>query len=613
MCGISGCIVNKKLTNNQINKTLDLMKRRGPDNQNFREFKFGQKFIYLFHSRLSIIDLNDRSNQPFSFSGYHLIFNGEIYNFRELKEKYLKDFTFKTKSDTEVLLYMFIKFGKDFEKKLNGMWAFAIYDENQQKLHLSRDRFGEKPLHYITENNEFYFSSEIKNIACLINKKLQINLNQIRRFLVYGYKTINKYSDHFYKNLFRLEPSSSIEIDENLNLNKNNYYKVKVTENNFSKKENIERTRDSLIESVKSRMVADVPLAFCLSGGVDSNSIVGIAKKVLNKNVKSYSILDDDERYNEKNNIMKTLDHLEIEHQFIDLKDNFNIKSLSELINYHDEPLCTINFFSHSLLQKAIKSDGNKISISGVGADELFAGYWDHHLFLMYHLKINNSHIYEKYKSDWIKYIEPMVTNPDLKKFNLFELKGPNENGYRYLGNDYYSSFLTDEFKEEQIDYSFGDYSIIKNRMLNELFYETVPPSLDNEDLNSMYYSIENRSPFLNHDLVDLAFSIPSSQLISDGYSKHILREAITDIAHEEVRLDRLKKGFNASADSFFKNSSLDVIDLMNTASPFYDVISKEKVLNFLDKNNFYQNWDKKFLFNLINIKLFMDMNHELL
>ena len=119
-----------------------------------------------------------------------------------------------------------------------------------------------------------------------------------------------------------------------------------------------------MIESVKSRMVADVPLAFCLSGGVDSNSIVGIAKKVLNKNVKSYSILDDDERYNEKNNIMKTLDHLEIEHQFIDLKDNFNIKSLSELINYHDEPLCTINFFSHSLLQKAIKSDGNKISIS---------------------------------------------------------------------------------------------------------------------------------------------------------------------------------------------------------------------------------------------------------
>ena len=121
MCGISGCIVNKELTNIQIDKTLALMKRRGPDNQNYRVFKFGEKFIYLFHSRLSIIDLNDRSNQPFSFRGYHLIFNGEIYNYRELKEKYLKEFAFNTKSDTEVLLYMFIKFGKDFEKKLNGM------------------------------------------------------------------------------------------------------------------------------------------------------------------------------------------------------------------------------------------------------------------------------------------------------------------------------------------------------------------------------------------------------------------------------------------------------------------------------------------------------------
>lgn len=613
MCGISGCIVNKELTNIQIDKTLALMKRRGPDNQNYRVFKFGEKFIYLFHSRLSIIDLNDRSNQPFSFRGYHLIFNGEIYNYRELKEKYLKEFAFNTKSDTEVLLYMFIKFGKDFEKKLNGMWAFAIYDENKQKLYLSRDRFGEKPLHYIVDNNQFYFSSEIKNIACLLNKKLQINLNQIRRFLVYGYKAIYKYKDHFYKNLFRLEPSSSVEIDHNLNLYNNKYYSVNIGENNFSKKENIERTRENLISSIKSRMVADVPLAFCLSGGVDSTSIVSIAKKVLNKNVKSYSILDDDERYNEKENIKKTLEHLEIDHQFIDLKDNFNIKSLSELISYHDEPLCTINFFSHSLLQKAINSDGNKISISGVGADEIFAGYWDHHLFLMHYLKINNFDIYEKYKSDWIKYIKPLVTNPDLKKSDLFEYKGNNENEYRYIGYDYYSSFLKEEFIEEQIDNKFDEASILKNRMLNELFYEIIPPSLDNEDLNSMYYSVENRSPFLNHELVDSAFSIPTSQLISDGYSKHILREAITGIAHEEVRLDRIKKGFNASADSFLKDSSSDVIDLFNTESSFYDVISKEKVINFFDKNDFYQNWDKKFLFNLINVKLFMDLSDEVL
>ncbi len=613
MCGVTGCIVNEKLTYKKIEKTLSLMQNRGPDNQSYRFFKFGKKFIYLFHSRLSIIDLNDRSNQPFSYNGVHLIFNGEIYNFKELKELYLKEFSFKTQSDTEVLLYMYIKFGKNFEKKLNGMWSFAIFDENKQKLFLSRDRFGEKPMHYLTDNNQFYFSSEIKNIKQLLDRKLELNLNHIRRFLVYGYKTINKYKDHFYKSLHRLEASSYIEIDRDLNFTKNNYYNVNLIQNNLSTNENIENTRELLIKSVKSRMIADVPLAFCLSGGVDSTSTVSIAKKILNKNIKTYSILDDDERYNEKKNILKNVNHLETDHQFIELKDHFNLKSLSELIKYHDEPLCTINFFSHSLLQKAIKQDNNKISISGIGADEIFTGYFDHHLYLMHYLKNLSIADYNKYKKDWSTFIQPLVNNPDLKNPDLFQIKGIKENKYRYMRYDYYSSFLVNGFIEEQIDVNFDIDSILKNRMLNELFYETMPPALDNEDLNSMYYSIENRSPFLNHDLVDYVYSIPSSQLMQRGYSKYILRESIKGIADEEIRVDRVKKGFNASADSFLKNSTSDLLDLMNSNSSFYDIINKKKVINFFNENNFHENWDKKFLFNLINIKLFMDLNDELL
>tara|TARA_B100001093_G_scaffold487583_1_gene523977 strand:+ start:2513 stop:4354 length:1842 start_codon:yes stop_codon:yes gene_type:complete len=613
MCGVTGCIVNEELTYKKIQKTLLLMQNRGPDNQSYRFFKFGKKFVYLFHSRLSIIDLNDRSNQPFSYNGVHLIFNGEIYNYKELKKIYLKEFSFKTQSDTEVLLYMYIKFGKNFEKKLNGMWSFAIFDENKQKLFLSRDRFGEKPMHYLTENNQFYFSSEIKNIKQLLDRKLELNLNHIRRFLVYGYKTINKYKDHFYKTLHRLEASSYIEIDSDLNFTKNNYYKVNLIQNNLSTNENIENTKELLIKSVESRMIADVPLAFCLSGGVDSTSTVSIAKKILNKNVKTYSILDDDERYNEKKNILKNVNHLEIDHQFIELKEHFNIKSLSDLIQYHDEPLCTINFFSHSLLQKAIKQDNNKISVSGIGADEIFTGYFDHHLYLMHYLKNLGNAEYNKYKKDWSTFIQPLVNNPDLKNPDLFEIKGIKENKYRYMRYDYYSSFLVNEFIEDQIDVNFDIDSILKNRMLNELFYETMPPALDNEDLNSMYYSIENRSPFLNHDLVDYVYSIPSSQLMQRGYSKYILRESIKDIAVEEVRIDRVKKGFNASADSFLKNSATDLLDLMNSDSSFYDIINKEKVISFFNENNFQENWDKKFLFNLINTKLFMDLNDDLL
>lgn len=610
MCGITACIVSRELTTEVVNKTLFNMINRGPDNQSYKKFLFGNKLLYLFHSRLSILDLRDVANQPFSYKGYHLIFNGEIYNYKELKKKYLNEFTFKTNSDTEVLLYMYIKYGKNFEEKLNGMWAFIIFDENKNKLHVSRDRFGEKPLHYlVNSNNDFFISSEIKNIQTLTGTKLDLNLKTIQRFLVYGYKSIYKYDDHYYKSLKRLKASTFLEINSDLNYSLENYYIPSVKINSLSIEENIENTKYLLIESVKSRMISDVPIAFSLSGGIDSTAITNIAKKILNKNISTYSVLDDDIRYDESSNINKSLQTLESKHQFVDLKNDYNLQSLSELINYHDEPLCSINFFSDSLLKKEMRSDGHKVSISGIGADEYFAGYWDHHLYSMHELKISDKNKYEIFKNDWSNHIIPLIQNPDLKKSDLFEAKGLNFNSFRYKDNEIYSKFLIGGFEEKQNDFKFNTSSILKNRMLNELFFETLPIALDNEDLNSMYYSVENRSPFLNHDLVDYVNTIPSNQLINNGYSKYILREAINGIADDEVRLDRNKRGFNASAENFFNNSSKDTLDLMNSDSILYDLVDKEKITNFMNGKSFYENWDKKFLFNLINVKIFLDLH----
>ena len=610
MCGISACLVSKELTIEVINKTLFNMINRGPDNQSYKKFIFGNKLLYLFHSRLSIIDLREVSNQPFSYKGYHLIFNGEIYNYKELKKKYLNEFTFKTNSDTEVLLYMYIKYGKNFEEKLNGMWSFIIFDENKKKLHVSRDRFGEKPLHYfINNNNDFFFSSEIKNIQTLTGTKLDLNLKTIQRFLVFGYKSLYKYDDHYYKSLKRLKASTFLEINSDLNYSLENYYTPSVKINSLSVEENIENTKYLLIESVKSRMISDVPIAFSLSGGVDSTAITNIAKKILNKNISTYSILDDDIRYDESSNINKSLRTLESKHQFIDLKTKFNLESLSQLINYHDEPLCSINFFSDSLLKKEMRSDGHKVSISGIGADEYFAGYWDHHSYLMHELKSSDKNKYEIFKNDWLNHIMPLIQNPILKKTDLFEIKGLDFNSFRYQDNDVYSKLLIGGFEENQNDFKFNTTSILKNRMLNELFFETLPIALDNEDLNSMYHSVENRSPFLNHDLVDYVNTIPSNQLINNGYSKYILREAINGIADDEVRLDRNKRGFNASTESFLSNSQQDTLDLMNSDSILYDIVDKENIINFMNGENSFENWDKKFLFNLINVKIFLDLH----
>ena len=610
MCGISACLVSKELTIEVINKTLFNMINRGPDNQSYKKFIFGNKLLYLFHSRLSIIDLREVSNQPFSYKGYHLIFNGEIYNYKELKKKYLNEFTFKTNSDTEVLLYMYIKYGKNFEEKLNGMWSFIIFDENKKKLHVSRDRFGEKPLHYfINNNNDFFFSSEIKNIQTLTGTKLDLNLKTIQRFLVFGYKSLYKYDDHYYKSLKRLKASTFLEINSDLNYSLENYYTPSVKINSLSVEENIENTKYLLIESVKSRMISDVPIAFSLSGGVDSTAITNIATKILNKNISTYSILDDDIRYDESSNINKSLRTLESKHQFIDLKTKFNLESLSQLINYHDEPLCSINFFSDSLLKKEMRSDGHKVSISGIGADEYFAGYWDHHSYLMHELKSSDKNKYEIFKNDWLNHIMPLIQNPILKKTDLFEIKGLDFNSFRYQDNDVYSKLLIGGFEENQNDFKFNTTSILKNRMLNELFFETLPIALDNEDLNSMYHSVENRSPFLNHDLVDYVNTIPSNQLINNGYSKYILREAINGIADDEVRLDRNKRGFNASTESFLSNSQQDTLDLMNSDSILYDIVDKENIINFMNGENSFENWDKKFLFNLINVKIFLDLH----
>ena len=184
MCGIAGCIIDKKLPETIISNLLNLMKKRGPDAQKYKIFNFANKYLYLFHSRLSIIDVDSRSHQPFSINGYHLIFNGEIYNYLEIKEKYLDDVIFETDSDTEVLLQLYIKYPNSFEDKLEGMWSLVIYDEKKNHIYFSRDRFGEKPLYYYFNSNILYFGSEIKFIKTLVDFNLKINSETIKRFLI---------------------------------------------------------------------------------------------------------------------------------------------------------------------------------------------------------------------------------------------------------------------------------------------------------------------------------------------------------------------------------------------------------------------------------------------
>ncbi len=609
MCGISGYISDRNLVQkNALSKTINLMKLRGPDAHNYTLKEYPTKQVALLHSRLNIIDLHDRSNQPFIDDNLTLIFNGEIYNFLEIKKKLKHKYNFKTKSDTEVLLRAFQEYGEKCVDHFIGMWAFAIWDDRKKELFISRDPFGEKPLYYFLNEKGFFFGSEIKYIKTLCNKEFSINKGLIKKNLFLGYKSLNKNNDTFYNKIYSLESSTNLKINLNLNLNKKRYWKpiIKINKS-LTKKDAIDGVKYYLEESLKFRLKSDVPIAFCLSGGIDSASLASITKKKFNQKISTFSIIDDDKRYNEEENINIINNDLECDFNLINInKKNYNFfDRMNMLVKQHDGPIATISYFIHSFLSEEIASQGYKVSISGTGADEIFTGYYDHYLL---HLEATkNSHDFDKYLKDWKKFIFPNLRNPNLKDPFLY-IKN-KQNRRLVYENDFnikkYSNLsLNPSFKEEKYC-----KELLRNRMLNELFYEVVPVILKHDDLNSMLYSIENRSPYLDRDLIEFSSSIPSSHLIENGYQKKILREATSGILIDEIRLDRKKKGFNASINSILNLDNPEVRDyIFNEKSKLAEFINLKKVKKDLD-TKFIPNHLSKFIFSLLGTKIFLESN----
>ena len=400
MCGIAGFIGNIELSTKSTQECLNKMRQRGPDNQSIKKYHYrGKNICYLLHSRLSIIDLNDRSNQPFEFNDITITYNGEIYNYLELRKQLESvGYKFSTASDTEVLIKSYHFWGENMFDKLEGMWSFAIYNRKTGRLILSRDRFAEKPLYYLKNRQGIYFGSEIKFIESLLDNSLEINYDQINRYIVNGYKSLYKHEETFFKKVNEVNYASYIIIDENLKLKQKKYWQLKSNiQNNLTYSDAVKNVKELLIESVKLRLRSDVPIAFCLSGGVDSSSLASVASKILNRKISTYSIIDNDDRYNEFENISATLNDLNCEHSFIHVNEikNMNMR-LKKLISYHDGPVATISYLVHSLLSENISKNGYRISISGTGADELLTGYYDHfnlHLYSVREQNISNKNI----------------------------------------------------------------------------------------------------------------------------------------------------------------------------------------------------------------------------
>ena len=605
MCGISGYFGFSLPPMRNIEEASSSLNHRGPDGNGIYIKNNNNKNIVLIHNRLAIIDLDSRSNQPFREGKNLLIFNGEIYNFVEIRDKLkLLGYSFKTTSDTEVLAKALIHWGEKALSYLEGMWSFAWYNEESNELILSRDRFGEKPLYYFKDKDSIYFGSEIKSIARLSGRWPKINKNQLLRYLINGYKSLYKFDDTFFEEVQELKSGHCMIINSKEGYKTYKYWKPKNPINNdISYSEIIERTRNILINSVKIRLRSEVPLAFCMSGGIDSNSLISIAKNILGYEVHGFTVKNEDERYEESNFVDTAVEKLNIKHDYIKIeKDNF-LENLTKLINAHDSPIYTLTYFLHWQLMHKISLAGYKVCISGTGADELFSGYYDHHNFYLADIR-GDKEQYIKSKKNWEKYIEPIVRNPFLKNPDIF-IENPNLRNHIYLNNEFFASFLHKDWSENFQEKNFGK-SILRNRMLNELFHESVPVILHEDDLNSMYFSIENRSPFLDRDLFDFANTIPTKYLIQDGKTKSVLRDAMKTIVPEPILQNRKKVGFNAPIFDLVDIKDIKVRETLLEESTIFEIIKKEKVESLL-KEEKLANSSSKFLFSLINTKIFLD------
>ena len=609
MCGLAGAVSLTPLEDEAGIRARAVLARRGPDASGVWQGYVGATAVLLAHTRLAIIDLDSRANQPFVRDDCILAFNGELYNYREIRSE-LQSLgeRFETCSDTEVVVAACRRWGLDCLDRFEGMWAFALLDLRARELVLARDRFGEKPLFLWAVGRSFFFGSEVKALAALAGRWPSENMAQVRRYLVNGYRGLHDASSTFFMDVERLPPGTYLRLalDEwptALDVEPVRYWALRYAPDRAMKvDEAAQGVRDRLIRAVDLRMRADVPVAFCLSGGVDSGVLASIAARTLGRDVHAFSIIDGDERYDERVNIAATVADLGCVWHGVETTTEGFLDRLAAQVAYHDSPVATISYYVHEFLSEAMSEAGFKVAISGTAADELFTGYFDHYGFWL--AEMHGRPDFDGLLADWREGYGAKVRSPYLQDPLAFH-REPARRDHLAPDRDRFNAWLVEPVAEELVEAEHAD-SLLRRRMMNELFTEVVPVILEEDDLNTMRWSVENRSPYLDRELVEFAYTIPNEHLILDGRMKWPLRAAASDILNDAVRLERNKRGFNASIDSLLDRNDDSVIDWLLAPSPIFDVVQRSAVVDLLQVDA-RDNSISKFVFSFVSAKMFLE------
>lgn len=548
MCGIHGFIDRKLDQAEQTALMRSMLKstsHRGPDFSSFQQ----SKHLVLGHNRLSIIDLSATANQPFKKHRFLIVFNGEIYNYKEIrKELQLDGVEFITESDTEVIVESFKKWGGDCVSRFLGMWAFAIWDEESEELFCSRDRFGIKPFYYMFRQGRFYFASEVKALKASPLFTNELNLDQVSRSIQLGW--IHFKDETNYSAVKSLEAGKNL-VWKNDGLTIKSYWDIpskKERPNPAERQHAVEEFRDLFDDALKLHLRSDVPLGATLSGGIDSSSIVtSILAQKLVPELNTFSVYyQGDKSVDERpfiDEIVKKYPN-EFNPFYISPTEDEVAGEFHQAMFHNDFPLLGSSPLSQYFVMKLIAQHKIKVVLSGQGADDYLGGYMHsyYRLYAEYLKSFRLGRAVKEFKQQVSRQEYGFKKSGDVVLKSLLSLLLSEEQLYKLEYKKYFpqalspSSAALDLYPNSHSKFSAFHFQLIKTVSL--------PSLLHYEDRNSMAFSIESRVPFLDHRLVELAFQLPNDYKIHEGWTKWILRESMKDRLPEQIRYRTDKKGF---------------------------------------------------------------------
>lgn len=542
---------NSKLKLNKFNfiKASKLIDHRGPDSKNY----IFNENINIFHARLKIIDLNKRSDQPMTRLGYTIIFNGEIYNFEKLKKELKKDFKFQTNSDTEVLLFSYIKWKEKMFTKINGMFSFIIFNKAKNLLFFARDLFGQKPLYFFNNKDQIIFSSEIKPIIKLIKVKNII----FEEREIYKYLNLNYYGDSnetFFKKIFQVKPGMFGYFKNKKFLCNKINYKSKLIKPKSSKIQNL------LKNEIKEHLVSDVETAIMISDGIDSKSILDITKKKFNKNLKLFNLDFDnfDNSLFKKTYLTKKQSNLFI----TKFSKNEMMKKLKNAAKICEAPPLSLFTIGMLKLFENIKKEKIKVVLNGQGIDEIFGGY------------------------------------------NSLYSKKNKKNQYHPDGSILVN---TSKIYKKKIYSKINNQNNLVLQRKNMSFKSKIPKNLNQYDKISMKYSIECRSPYLNNNLANLLDKLKLNQLYRNGHKKYLFRKILFNITKDKFYF--MEKNFKQAPQTEYmldKKNITEINKIINKKNYCDKYFNKKNLLKYFEefkkfKNNGFIIWQYISLNSFIN------------